>query len=75
MLRTTRHKAVHIPHRLAMVAGLMALSAWGMNSQNVHSTATAVAAQQEEMATAAVQEGSNALLDIGVLLLMRAGGH
>lgn len=71
MLRTTRHSTVHIPHGVALAAAILALAAWGMNSHTIHTSANAVAAQQEEVANTAVQEGSRALLDIGVLLLVR----
>ena len=71
MLRTTRHSTVHIPHGVALAAGILALASWGLTSKDIHTSANAVAAQQEEVANTAVQEGGRALLDIGVLFLIR----
>lgn len=75
MLRTTHQKIVQIPHGVAVAAALLALSAWGLDHQEVRQSASHVVSQQEEVAQAAVQEGSRALLDVGALLLLRTGGH
>lgn len=72
MFRTTRHKTLHVPHRLALAAGLLALASWSWTSQTLHDTGNALAAQ-EEIASATVKEGSKALLDMGILLLLRSG--
>lgn len=75
MLRTTRHKVFHIPHGVALAAGLMALASWTWTTQDPHNGGGIMAAQEEMASSAAVDEGSKALLDLGLLLLLRSGGH
>jgi len=69
MFRVTSHKAIHIPHRVALLAGLIALSSWAWTQQASHRNEQGLTLQQE-LSTAAVQDSGQVLLDIGVLLLL-----
>ncbi|GAB4192283.1 MAG: hypothetical protein Tsb002_21850 [Wenzhouxiangellaceae bacterium] len=74
MFRTTSHRVFNIPHGVALAAGFIALASWAWSTQAVQQAGQQIAAQ-EELANASVEEGGKALLDLGLILLLRSGSH
>ena len=70
MFRVTSHHTLHIPHRVALLAGLIALSTWTWDHHG-HSAQEQAMAAHQELATGAVKESRRALLDLGILLLLK----
>lgn len=70
MFRVTGHHTLHIPHRVALLAGLIALSTWTWNHHGHHAHEQSLAAH-EELSNTAVKESQRALLDLGILLLLK----
>lgn len=70
MFRTTHRNTLHIPHRVALVAGVVALASWSWTHQHVHQGNQGMVLQ-EELAGQQISEGTQVLFDIGALLLLR----